>query len=223
MAGKRRTFTSKRKKLAASMLAQKIGYLKVQDFADQSIFESLPTQEFGSHRVIRPRDELFVVRRGIVEIWHSHHDILVSELEAGILFGDMSLLGQTMLSCKAIAGSKGVTVAVMNVEKAAKWIEQQGLALFQELGPRLGFLETDHYRTTFQTVDSRVAGLLLELAGANSTVKGYTQEDLGEQIGAYRETITNAIHEMKANRFIEVGRKSITILDKRALRELSES
>jgi len=59
-------------------------------------------------------------------------------------------------------------------------------------------------------------------AGAASTVKGYTQEDLAEQVAAYRETVTNAIHQMKANGFIEVGRKRITIVDKRALRELSE-
>jgi hypothetical protein len=60
MTGERHTFTPKRKQLAASMLAQKIGYLKIQDFTDQSIFESLSTQEFGSHRIIRSRDELFV-------------------------------------------------------------------------------------------------------------------------------------------------------------------
>ena len=204
------------------MLAHKIGYLKVQDFTRLSFFDSLPTQEFGSHRILRPHDELFIVREGIVEIWHSHHDMLVSELGPGIIFGDMSLLGQTMLGCKAIAGSKGATVAVIDIEKVTDWIRQDGITLFQELGPRLGLVETDHYRTTFQTIDSRLAGLLLELADATSTVKGYTHQALGEQIGAYRESVTNAIHEMKVNRFVEVGRMRITILDRRALKELSE-
>jgi len=104
MTGERQTFTLKRKQLAASMLAQKIGYLKVQDFTRLSFFDFLPTQEFGPHRVLRPNDEMFVVKAGIVEIWHSHHDMLVSELAAGSIFGDMSLLGQTMLGCKAIVG-----------------------------------------------------------------------------------------------------------------------
>ena len=62
------------------MLAQKIGYLKVQDFSRLSFFDSLPTQEFSSHRVLRPHDELFVVREGIVEIWHSNHDMLVTDV-----------------------------------------------------------------------------------------------------------------------------------------------
>lgn len=222
MTKERHILSPKRKHLAASMLAQKIGYLKVQDFSRLSFSESLPTQEFSSHRVLRPHDELFVVRTGIVEIWHSNHDMLVSELEPGIIFGDMSLLGQTILGCKAIAGSDGVTVAVIDIEKVTDWIRQDGLTLFQELGPRLGLVETDHYRASFQTVESRVAGLLLEIAGASSSVEGYTHKDIGEQIGAYRESVTNAIHEMKINGFVEVGRMRITILDKRALRELSE-
>ncbi len=222
MIKKSHTFSSKRKHLAASMLSQKIGYLKVQDFSRQSFFDSLPTQEFSAHRILRPHDELFVIRSGVVEIWHSNHDMLVGELEAGIIFGDMSLLGQTLLGCKAIVGSNGVAVAVIALEKVTDWIRQDGLTLFQELGPRLGLVETDHYRASFQTVESRVAGLLLEIAGAASSVEEYTHQDLGEQIGSYRESVTNAIQEMKINGFVEVGRMRITILDKRALRELSE-
>jgi CRP-like cAMP-binding protein len=204
------------------MLAQKVGYLKVQDFSRLSFFDSLPIQEFGSHRVLRPHDELFVIREGVVEIWHSNHDMLVSELKPGIIFGDMSLLGQTILGCKAIAGSNGVKVAVIDIEKVTDWIRHDGLTLFQELGPRLGLIETDHYRASFQSVESRVAGLLLEIAGAASFVEGYTHKDIGEQIGAYRESVSHAIHELKINGFVEVGRMRITLIDKRALRELSE-
>ena len=204
------------------MLAQKIGYLKVQDFSRLSFFDSLPTQVFSAHRILRPHDELFVVRSGIVEIWHSNHDMLVKELEPGSIFGEMSLLGQTMLGCKAIAGSNGVTVAVIDIQKAADWIRHDPLRLFQELGPRLGLIEVDHYRASLQTIESRVAGLLLEIAGNTSSVKGHTHQKLGEQIGVHRENVSHVIHEMKMNGFVEVGRMRITILDKRALQELSE-
>src|SRR6185503_2597678 len=108
-------------------LAQKIGYLKVQDFSRLSFFDPLPTQEFGAHKILRLQDELYVIKKGMVEIWHSHHDMLVSTLEPNIIFGDMSLLGQTMLGCKAIVGSNGVTVAVIDIEKTSDWIRQDGL------------------------------------------------------------------------------------------------
>ncbi|HVG18957.1 MAG TPA: helix-turn-helix domain-containing protein [Blastocatellia bacterium] len=41
-------------------------------------------------------------------------------------------------------------------------------------------------------------------------------------IGVYRETVTNVLDEMKSERMIEVGRKRVRILNKRALGELSE-
>jgi CRP-like cAMP-binding protein len=214
-------FTEKRKVLAAKALAQKIGYLRVQDFPS-NFFDNLPTQGFTAHRIIRPSNELFVVEKGIVEIWHTHHDMLVSTLEQGALFGDMSLLGQAMLGCKAIVGLEGAALAALSADRIREWIRADPLAIFEELGPRLSALEAEHYRVGFQTVESRLAGLLLGLAGGASIVNGLTQEELGEQLGAYRETVTHALNALKSDRIIEVRRKRITILDKRALRELSE-
>ena len=70
--------------------------------------------------------------------------------------------------------------------------------------------------------DSRVAALLLELAGERSTIQGFTHDELGERIGVYRETMTNVLDAMKFDKLIKVGRRRLTILDKKALRELSE-
>jgi CRP/FNR family transcriptional regulator, cyclic AMP receptor protein len=211
-------FSKKRKILAARILAQKIGYLRTQDFPS---FPDMPTQTFNAHRIIRAKDELFVVKNGMVEIWHSHQDMLVTELQQESIFGEMSLLGQTMLGCQAIAGRDGVTLGVMNSNLTKEWIDSNPVAILQELGPHFAFVEAEHYRAAFQTVHSRVAGLLLELAGEASTVEGFIQEELGDRLGAYRETVTNAIGTMKEEGFIEVGRKRITILDKQALQELS--
>jgi CRP-like cAMP-binding protein len=223
MTGQRKhIFTEKRKALASAALAQKIGYLKLQDFPRTTIFDNLPTQAYGPHRLIRPKDELLLVRAGKVEIWHSGHDMMVTELEAGTLFGDMSLLGQTILGCQAIAGPQGATVGLLNTEFTLKWIQSDPLAILQEIGPRLSLVEVEQYRATFQTVDSRLAALLLDLADTTSSIKGYTHEELGEQIGTYWETITNALDALKLEGFIEVGRMKITLLNKKALRELSE-
>jgi CRP/FNR family transcriptional regulator, cyclic AMP receptor protein len=222
MPGKRFIFTQKRKELAAAMLAQKIGYLKLEEFPGISIFDSLPALAFGPHRIIRPKDELFVIREGAVEIWRTHHDMLVSTLRPGILFGDMPLLGQAMLGCKAIAGPEGATLGGLNLDCITEWIKTDPLAILRELGPRLSLVEAGEYRAAFLSVDSKLATLLLELAGNTSSIEGYTHEDLSKRIGAYRETVTNALDELKLDRFIEIGRRRITILDKRALRELSE-
>jgi CRP-like cAMP-binding protein len=218
---RKHAFADKRKVLAARSLAQKIGYLRARDFPS-SLFDNLPTRIINAHRILRPKDELFIVQNGVVEIWHSYHDLLVTELGPGSLFGEMSLLGQTMLGCQAIAGPRGVTVCIVNVERVTECMKAPPLNILQELGRRLVLMEGEHYRATFQTVESRLAGLLLELAGADSSVKGFTHEELGERIGAYRETVTNALDAMRVDRLIEIGRKRIGVLDKRALQELSQ-
>src|SRR5215216_2216032 len=148
----RHTLSDKKKALAAKSLARKIGYLKVQ-------LPDLPSQTFNAHKIIRPRDELFVIQKGTVEIWHTRHDMLVTELGENSVFGDMPLLGQMMLGTQAIAGPGGVVLGVMGLDQATELIDTNQLNVLKELGPRLAQLEVDHYRVQFQMADSRLAAL----------------------------------------------------------------
>ena len=218
---KSHTLSQKRKVLAARILAQKIGYLKTEDFPP-TIFENLPSQTFNAHKIIRAKDELFVVKEGMVEIWNPHQDMLVSELQTGTLFGEISLLGQSMYECQAIAGSGRVTLGVMELELIAEWIKTEPMEILEEIGPRLVLVEAEHYRTIFQTIEHRLSALLLELAGESSVVEGWTQDDFAQQLGSYRETVTTTMKAMKAKSLIRVGRKKITLLDKGKLEELSK-
>jgi CRP/FNR family transcriptional regulator, cyclic AMP receptor protein len=218
---KRQGFSKKTKALATATLAQKIGYLKTEAFPP-TIFDNLPTQSFNAHKIIRPKNELFVVEQGVVEIWHSRHDMLVTKLEVGTLFGEMPLLGQSMYGTQAIAGSGGVTLGMVSLERVDGWVKEAPRRILEEIGPRLIRIETEHYRVGFQTTDARLAALLLELTGESSTVAGYGHEELSQRLGVYRETVTMTMRAMKESRLIEVGRKKITLLDKKAMRELSE-
>jgi CRP-like cAMP-binding protein len=219
---RKHVFTDRRKALAAADLARKVGYLRVEDFPQANIFENLPIQSFGPHRIIRCKDELFLLKQGVVEIWQIHHDKLVKKLTEGVLFGDMPLLGQTMLGTRAITGTAGATIAVIDVRAAKEWIESNPVSILSELGYRLARIEADHHRSLFQLADSRIAALLLEIAGDNTIIKGLSHSELAERIGVYRETVTTTLNAMKKDRLLEIGRKKLTILDKRALRELSE-
>jgi CRP-like cAMP-binding protein len=219
---RKHTLTEKTKALAAASLAEKIGYLRIEDLPYTTIFEELPTESFSAHKIIRCKDELMLIKEGVVEVWQTQHDSLVKELSAGAIFGELSLLGQTMLGTKAIVGSGGAKVAVMYAEKAREWVKANALAIVERLGERLAAMEAQHYRRSFQLVDSRVAAALLECAGEGMRVEGVTHDELARKIGVYRETVTNVLDALKSERIIEVGRKRLTILNKRALVELSE-
>jgi CRP-like cAMP-binding protein len=214
--------TDRRKSLASKALSLKIGRLNLEDFPDLPLPARLPTQSFNPNRIIRFKDELCLVRHGSVEIWYVHHDRLVTTLGTDALFGDMPLLGQTMLGTQAISGPTGATVSLLDAQAVKAWIEPDPFMVLEKVGIRLSYLESEHYRAEFQLADSRIAALLLEMAGKGSTVEGYSHEQIGERLGLYRETVTVILDGLKFDKLIEVGRKRIGILDKRALRELSE-
>jgi CRP-like cAMP-binding protein len=210
--------TEKRRILASKMLAEKIGYLKIDNLPTID----LPAESFRAHRIIRPKNQLFVVQEGVVEIWYTPHDMFITSLEEGSIFGELALLGQTMLDTQAIAGSGGVTLGVMNVSLIEGWIDLSPLTFLREIGPRFVHAQGEHYQTTFQTVESRLARLLLKLAGDESSVTGFTQGDFAEQLSTYRETVTNSMDSLKEDRLIEIGRKRIILLNKKRLKELAE-
>ena len=67
---------------------------------------------------------------------------------------------------------------------------------------------------------SRIASLLLKLAGGGKEVSGYTHQEMAERLGVYRETVTNGIAELKQDGLIKVGRKRIALQNIDALRKL---
>jgi CRP-like cAMP-binding protein len=214
--------TDKMKALSAKALAQKVGYLRVEDFPGSSLFATLPRQHYSPRRTIRPKNALCLVSGGVVQIRHSHHDYLVKELAPGSLFGDVPLLGQTMLVTEAVAGAEGALISFMSAETARGWIRSSPVAILEKVGSKLALVEDEHYRSIFQLADSRIAAFFIEYAGEGSTVEGLTHQEIGERLGMYRETVTHTLGTMKVDKLIEVDRMKITLLDKRALRELSE-
>ena len=214
--------TMRKKALAASALAQKIGYLHIEELPDSQIFESLPIKSFSPNRIIRGNNELFLIREGLIEIWHTRHDTLVKNIGPGVLFGDFPMLGQTMMGTKAITGSPGALVTMIDADAAEEWIKTDPVLIVDILGKRLARVEDEHYRSSFQLADSRIAAYLLELAGEDLTIVGLTHKEIGKKIGLYRETVTNMLDALKLDGIIEVGRMKIVILDKKALKELSE-
>ncbi len=92
------------------------------------------------------------------------------------------------------------------------------------LGRRLKEAETRLAEIAFKSIPARLASLLLQLAEeqASSTITGLTHQNLGEQIGTYRETTTQTLNTFKSAGLIDIGRKRITILDGDGLRRMAD-
>jgi CRP/FNR family cyclic AMP-dependent transcriptional regulator len=234
---KRRTKgpSDKIRSLAAISLAGKVGYLKLGDLVGQNsksadaAIEKMSKRNFKQGDTVYPSSQkgpvVCLVRSGRVNIIRtsaSGRDLDVKTVEAGTIFGDMPMLGQSMLGARAVAAepSKVTFINAGDFEKLASASSAVALNLARQIGPRLVDAERRHEQSAFQPVTSRVASLLLKLGGGSKEVTGYTHQEMADMLGVYRETVTNGIAELKADKLIKVGRKRITMLDAAALRRM---
>ena len=228
--------SEKIRSLAAISLAAKVGYLKLSDLtgpenerAQNFISQSLPKRTFKKGEAIQPPAQkgpsLSLVISGSVDISRvsvSGTEFRIKTLEAGALFGDMASVGQAMLGARTTA-AESTKVAFVNeadFDKLCSLSPDVALNVLKKVGPRLVDAERRHEQSQFQPVTSRIAALFLRLANQDNQVVGYTHQEMAEMLGCYRETVTNAIAELKADKLVKVGRKRITLLDVDGLRRL---
>jgi CRP/FNR family cyclic AMP-dependent transcriptional regulator len=228
--------SEKMRSLAALSLAPKVGYLQVSDLtgSDEKGIESLvdkrlPKRNYKKGEQIYPtaRKEpvLFMVKRGSVNIFRPSTQggqYAIKRLESGSIFGEMPLIGQSMLGAHAEAGeaTEIILISAQDFDRIASSSPDIALNAMRKLGPRLVEAERQHERAAFHPVTARIASLLVRLANEANQVIGYTHQEMADLLGVYRETVTNAIAELKQDRLVQVGRKRITLLNPDALLKL---
>jgi CRP/FNR family cyclic AMP-dependent transcriptional regulator len=235
---KRRTKgpSEKIRSLAAFSLAPKVGYLKLSDLLGSenhetgaSIVASLSKKRYRQGDTIYPatRNEpmLFLVKSGSVNIVRPSllgSEFNIKRIGPGTLFGEMAQLGQSMLGAhaKAAETSEIAFIKEGDFERIASAAPEAVMNLLRQLGHKLVEAEKSHEQAAFQTVKARVAAMLMKLATKGNQVLGLTHQDIADMLGVYRETVTNAIAELKQDGLIEVGRKRIGLLDLPGLQKL---
>jgi CRP/FNR family cyclic AMP-dependent transcriptional regulator len=227
--------TEKMRSLALRSMASKIGYLHVNDLiaagdeeAGKLISGSLPGRLFAAGEQVFPLGDpqpmLMFLRLGAVDIYHPSQPgrLFVKRLEPGALFGEMKLLGQTMYGSEAEApqASEIVLLTVSDIDRIDAQCPGFGLRLACQIGPRVVEAERKHEVIAFQTVPMRLASLLLDLAGPDGEVRDVTQQELADQLGVYRETVSVTLAGLKQAGLIHAARRRVKLLDPEGLRGL---
>ena len=219
----------------------KIGYLQMvdifQDLTDAEIEEIDKATTVTTCRrgkiLYMPEDTsevLFLLKQGRVQLYRISPDgkkLVIATAGPGTVFGEMTLIGQGMHNTFAEAVEDCVLCVMSrdDVERLLVTKPKVALRIFETLGNRLREAEARLQEIAFKGIPARLASLLLQLAEeqGSDTVTGLTHQDLGEQIGTYRETTTQTLNTFKAEQLIDIGRKRITILDREGLRHVAES
>jgi CRP-like cAMP-binding protein len=219
-----------------STLRAKIGYLSAMDlFRDltpaemEEVDRATVMQTCRAGRVFYTPGEtgevLFILKKGRVELYRMSPEgrkLVISRLEPVCFFGEMSCVGQGMYNTFAEATEDSLicTMSRHDVERLLLAKPKVAVRILEAIGQRLVNAEQQLEEMAFKGLIPRLASMLLRAAEGDD-VKGLSHQDLADQLGVYRETVTNALNELKTAGIIDIGRKRITILDRIKLERAS--
>jgi CRP/FNR family transcriptional regulator len=163
-------------------------------------------------------DACYIVREGDLRVTREHSDgraIALATLGPGDIFGELAMLSDAELL--ALPASDVRRVIAAHGDIAAKLIVAITRRL-RETNERVA-------RQSFQTVPSRVAGVLSQLIAEEAipversgiTVR-MTQADLAQLAGTSRESVSRFLATLERAGVVAVGRGRVTVLEPRRLR-----
>lgn len=104
-------------------------------------------------------------------------------------------------------------------ERHLPWKDFVILTLYKRLAESLQVLES----VSFDRVDRRLAAWLLNASKKEKDATLHvTHEQIAFELGSAREVVSRMLGEMRHQGWLELGRKRITIVDRKALEELAE-
>jgi CRP/FNR family transcriptional regulator len=211
------------------------------------VFESLSEEEieqlndqFPDRRLERgevfygPEDRserFFILQKGKVRIFRSTPDgreFTLAVVEAGTVFGEMTLTGQQLEGAyaQAMEPSQVSTMLRTDLERLVLEKPEVGLRIMEVLSQRLRRQETRLEDATMKDVHARLAGIIVLLVESEGVRTGtgygipahYTHESLGTMIGANRVAVTRAFGLLQDEGLVELKRRLIYVKDIDALR-----
>lgn len=177
-----------------------------------------------------PSDAAYIVRSGKISIVLNSSDgreMVINEMQAGDLFGELGILTKKSRSTSAIARTKS-EVLVIPSRAFRKAIESElgvALRLLEITADRLQMSGQRESALAFLDAQARLARLLLELE-MQEHQKGYvtiSQDELAQRTGLIRQTVAKALGKWRRAGWLITGRGRILILNRKALEDLESN
>jgi CRP/FNR family cyclic AMP-dependent transcriptional regulator len=170
-------------------------------------------------------DACYIVREGSFRVTREHSDgraITLATLGPGEVFGELAMLDGDLRSASAEALTDGELLALPAVDVRSLLARHPEISvkLVAALVRRLRAANERISRQSFQTVPSRVAGVLSQLV-AETTRSGedgevtirMNQADLAQLAGTSRESVSRFLADLERAGVVRSGRGRVTILD----------
>jgi CRP/FNR family transcriptional regulator len=175
-------------------------------------------------------DACYIVSEGSFRVTREHTDgraITLATLGPGEIFGELAMLDGDKRSASAESITDGTLLALpaSDVRGLLSRNPEIALKLVAGLVRRLRAANMRLSRQSFQTVPSRVAGILLQLSRdgqdgdeeAEVTIR-MNQTDLAQLAGTSRESVSRFLAELERAGVVRSGRGRVTVLEPQKLR-----
>ncbi len=173
-------------------------------------------------------EALFLLKRGQVHLYRltpggKHLELAI--IGPGTFFGEMPLLGESLRHAYAEVTEEAL-VCVMSrtdVERLVATHPSVALRMIEAMGKRLAAQEDRLEELAYRHVPARLAAVLLRLSENQSeTTIPLTHQELGDMIGALRETVTPILNDFQRHELVTLGRGRIIVHDIQGLQAYLE-
>jgi len=163
---------------------------------------------------------LFLLEKGAVQTFRTSgaKKLIIAELKAPAIFGEMGCVGQCLYHCSAQA-TEPSRVRIISRHALDELCDQNPIItrrLLDLVSRRFVNVLMDLDATAFRQLIPRLAGLLLQRADGD-LISNLTHKELAQHLHVYRESATAALGELKKAGIIEISRKQIRILHRARL------
>lgn len=174
-------------------------------------------------------DACYIVRSGDLRVTREHPDgraITLATLGPGDIFGELAMLdGEARsASVEALSESDLLALPAGDVRRLLAQVPETTVKLVIALTRRLRSANERVARQSFQTVPSRVAGVLSQLIAEEAPLEArdgvtirMTQADLAQLAGTSRESVSRFLATLERAGVVRVGRGRVTVLEPRRL------
>jgi len=175
-------------------------------------------------------DACYVVRSGDLRVTREHSDgraIALATLSSGDFFGELAMLdgGARSASVETLSDAELLALPASDMRRVIASHGEIAAKLIVALTRRLRETNERVARQSFQTVPSRVAGVLAQLIAEEAipedrdgiTIR-MTQADLAQLAGTSRESVSRFLATLERAGVVLVGRGRVTIVEPRRLR-----
>lgn len=169
-------------------------------------------------------EALFLLKRGQVTLYRLTPEgkrLELATIGPRAFFGEMPLLGESLRHAFAEATEESL-LCVMSRADVERLIREQppvALRMIEVLGKRLALTEARLEELAYRSAPARIAAVLLRLTEGRAGVAARaTHQEIGDMVGAIRETVTKILDEFQAEGLVELRRGQVLVRDPEGLR-----